>query len=67
MKTFAERLVSPDGREFTARSPAEYNALRYGQGYRPADEPAPDAPAKPTAKTAKSVPAPPESAQDKTP
>lgn len=34
MNPYAEKLIAPDGREFTARSPAEYNDLRYGQGYR---------------------------------
>lgn len=38
MNPYAEKLIAPDGREFTARSPAEYNDLRYGQGYRPAPE-----------------------------
>ncbi|MET9262411.1 hypothetical protein [Amycolatopsis sp. NPDC004079] len=66
MENFAARLVAPDGREFIARSPAEYNTLRYGQGYRPADESAADAPAKP-AKPAKTAPAPsPDSGPDKT-
>jgi hypothetical protein len=43
MTSFAEKLIAPDGRVFTARSAAEYNDLRYGQGYRPAPatEPAP--------------------------
>lgn len=37
---YRETLVSPDGRAVTATSPAEYNDLRYGRGYRPVDDPA---------------------------
>ena len=43
MNDFAEKLIAPDGREFTARSAAEYNDLRYGQGYRPVAETEPEA------------------------
>lgn len=42
MNDFAKKLVAPDGREFTARSAAEYNDLRFGQGYRPAEEDTPE-------------------------
>jgi hypothetical protein len=38
MNDFAKKLTAPDGRQFTARSAAEYNDLRFGQGYRPAEE-----------------------------
>lgn len=55
MNPFAEKLIAPDGREFTARSAAEYNDLRYGQGYRvppPADpEPEPARRAEPASRT----------------
>lgn len=50
MSAYSEVLVSPEGREVTARSAGEYNDLRYGRGYRPkVDEP----PAKRTEKADK--------------
>jgi hypothetical protein len=47
MNDFAEKLIAPDGREFTARSASEYNDLRYGQGYRPAAETEPESESEP--------------------
>lgn len=38
MATYRELLVSPDGRTVAATSPAEYNDLLYGRGYRRADD-----------------------------
>lgn len=29
-------LVSPDGRDYTAQTPTEFNDLVYGHGYKPA-------------------------------
>jgi len=38
MVNYRELLVSPDGRTVAATSPAEYNDLLYGRGYRRADD-----------------------------
>jgi hypothetical protein len=38
MVNYRELLVAPDGRQVTATSPAEYNDLLYGRGYRRADD-----------------------------
>lgn len=36
---YSATLIAPDGRVVTVTSPADYNDLRYGRGYR---EPAPE-------------------------
>lgn len=38
MTEYSKPLIAPDGRTVTAHSPSEYNDLRFGLGYRPADE-----------------------------
>lgn len=43
-----QTLVSPDGEEYTARTPVEANDLIYGAGYTPAGNRKPDTAARPT-------------------
>lgn len=42
MTNYHETLVSPEGRVVNVTSPAEYNDLRYGQGYRVTSEDQPE-------------------------
>ena len=39
MSDYSEVLIAPDGREVIAKSPSEYNDLKFGMGYREKREP----------------------------